>query len=159
MTIRQYNESDREILMDITIRCFDSTSSIDHKIERLFGLIDGKDWAWRKKRNIDKDITENSVGIFVAEEENSPIGYVTTQIDPEIKIGSIPNLAVLPEHRKAGIGRALIDAAIGYIREQGLKLVRIETLDTNSVGKYFYPAYGFKEIARQIHYALPLDCT
>ena len=92
-------------------------------------------------------------------EKSSLIGYVTTQIDHEAKIGSIPNLAVLPEHRKVGIGRALIDAAIGYLQEQGLKLVRIETLDTNSVGKHFYTSYGFKEVAKQIHYALLLDST
>ena len=157
MIIRPYCQSDRNILKDITIRCFDGVSSIDHNTQRLFGLIDGKDWAWRKKRHIDNDIAAHSAGIFVADNEGTPIGYVTTRVDHEARIGSIPNLAVLSEFRKTGIGQALLTKAMEHLREQGMKLVRIETLDTNAVGKHFYPSYGFKEVARQIHYAAPLD--
>lgn len=159
MIIRPYCQSDCDILKDITVRCFNSVSSIDHNIERLFGLVDGKNWEWRKKQHIDDDIAAHPTGIFIADSEGSPIGYVTTRVNHETGIGSIPNLAVLPEFRKNSIGQALIRKAIGHLRAQGMKLVRIETLDTNTVGKNFYTSYGFKEVAMQIHYAAPLDDT
>ena len=33
---------------------------------------------------------------------------------------------------------------------------RIETLDQNDVGAHFYPDFGFQEVARQIHYIMPI---
>ena len=159
MTIRAYQQSDRETLKEITVTCFDGASSIDYNIEKLLGLVDGKDWAWRKKRHIDADIAANPGGILVAEVEGSAIGYITTRVDHETGIGSIPNMAVLPAHRNGGIGRALMDAAIAHLRAEGMQLVRIETLETNPAGKHFYPSCGFKEVARQIHYVLPIDDT
>jgi ribosomal protein S18 acetylase RimI-like enzyme len=157
MKIRVFDKSDSEKLKEITIICFDGLSSIDHNIEKLCGRVGGKDWVWRKKRSIDEDIAANPTGIFVAEIKGSPIGYITTRVDQETKIGWIPNLAVLPEHRKMGIGRKLIDKAVAYLRNQGMKCVRIETLATNEKGQHFYPSYGFKEITRQIHYIMPID--
>ena len=42
------------------------------------------------------------------------------------------------------------DQVIGYIT------TRIETLACNPIGKYLYPSCGFQEVARQIHYVMPL---
>jgi hypothetical protein len=36
-------------------------------------------------------------------------------------------------------------------------VAKIETLDQNPVGQALYPSLGFKEVARQIHYAMRLD--
>jgi len=156
MTIRTYRESDRETLKDITIACFGPNSSIDQNIERQFGLTNGKDWTWRKQRQIDADIDANPSGLFVAEIDDVPVGYISTCIDHETKIGSIPNLAVLPDHQQGGIGRALVERALASFREQGMELARIETLASNAVGQQFYPSCGFTEVARQIHYAMTM---
>ncbi|MEZ4660478.1 MAG: hypothetical protein R2911_23220 [Caldilineaceae bacterium] len=34
--------------------------------------------------------------------------------------------------------------------------MRIETLAHNPIGQYLYPSCGFEEIARQVHYVMPL---
>jgi len=154
--IRKYKEDDRDELKEITAVCFDGVS-IDRNIEHHFGLIAGKDWAWRKKRHIDDDIAANADGIFVAERDGRPIGYITTRVDHGAKIGWIPNMGVLPAYRKEGLGKALMDAAVSYLRKEGMAYVRIETLDQNPIGQYFYPSYGFKEVARQIHYIMLLS--
>ena len=151
MTIREYREQDREVLKEITAICFEGVS-IDQNIQKIAGLINGKDWTWRKKRHIDADIAADPAGVFVAEADGRCIGYVTTRVDRATKVGSIPNLAVLPEHRKGGIGRKLMDTAVARLKTEGMECVRIETLDQNAVGRHFYPAYGFTEVARQLHY-------
>ena len=156
MLIRTYREADRETLKEITIACFGPSSSIDLNIERHFGLTNGKDWAWRKRRQIGSDIDANPTGVFVAEMDDVPVGYITTGFDRATKIGTIPNLAVLPAHGRQGIGRALIDRALAYFREEGMELARIETLASKPVGQQFYPSCGFVEVARQIHYAMSL---
>lgn len=156
MTIRPYTASDRETLKAITTACFGRSSSIDLNIEMQFGLTNGKDWTWRKQRQIEHDFDANPAGIFVAEIEGTAAGCITTHIDQDTKIGTIPNLAVLPAQQKQGIGRALIGRALAYFREQGMELARIETLASNAAGQQLYPSFGFVEVARQIHYAMSL---
>ena len=158
MRIREYQETDRRDLKEITIICFKGVS-IDENVEERFGQIAGKNWAWRKERQMDDDIAVNPNGIFVAEEDGKPIGYITTRVDQVTKVGRIPNLGVLPAYRNSGIGRKLMARASAHLRSESMKCVRIETLEQNAVGQRFYPSCGFKEVARQIHYIRRLDIT
>ena len=155
MEIRRYRPSDLETLKTITAICFDGVS-IDQNIERLYGLVHGKDWRWRKKRHIDDDAEINAAGILVAIVDGRIVGYVTTRVDKAAGIGGIPNFAVLPEFQQRGIGRRLLEEAVAYFAAEGLSYARIETLDQNDVGAHFYPDFGFQEVARQIHYIMPI---
>ncbi len=155
MEIRRYRPSDLDTLKTITAICFDGVS-IDQNIEKLYGIIRGKDWRWRKVRHIDDDAEANADGIFVAEVDGQTVGYVTTRVDQAAGIGGIPNFAVLPEFQQRGIGRRLLDEAVAYFAAHGLSYARIETLDQNDVGAHFYPDFGFREVARQIHYIMPI---
>lgn len=153
--IRPFRESDRQALKDITAICFDGVS-IDQNIEKQFGMIAGRTWQWRKVRHIDADADANPSGIFVAEENGSVIGYITTRLDHDSKIGWIPNMAVLPGYQGRGMGKQLMQTALDYLRVSGMEYAKIETLDQNAIGSTFYPKTGFVEIARQIHYVMPL---
>ncbi len=156
MAIRKFRESDLQAVKDITAICFDGVN-IDQNIEKTYGLIDGKSWQWRKVRHIDADVAANADGIFVEAIEGLVIGYITTRIDHATKIGSIPNLGVLPGYRGQKIGQNLMQTALDYFRAEGMAYAKIETLDQNDIGSVFYPKTGFKEVARQIHYAMPLN--
>lgn len=158
MIIRAFAESDREILKEITAVCYDSVS-IDQNIEKLYGLIAGKDWTFRKQRQLEEDISAHPEGIFIAEIENRVVGYISTHIDHESKIGRIMNFAVLPAQQKKGIGKDLMDRAMTHLKSECMEYVRIETLEQNAAGKHFYPGLGFREVARQIHYVKKIERT
>ena len=155
MIIRSYQDKDLFVIKEITALCFDGVC-IDQNIENLVGEIDSKSWQWRKVRHIDADVATNASGVFVAEVDKRVVGYITTRIDPESKVGGIPNIAVLPAAQGEGIGRALMERAILYFQEVGMHYTRIETLDQNDIGSDFYPNMGFKEVARQIHYVMSI---
>jgi len=151
VVIRPYRPEDREVMKDITVRAFEGVS-IDHNIEKRFGLINGTDWAWRKRRHIDWDCDAQPDGVFVAKEGGRLIGYITTRLDRDTKIGLIPNMAVEREYQGKGIGRRLIETAFDFFRRNGMKYAKIETLEQNPVGQHLYPSCGFKEVACQIHF-------
>ncbi len=153
--IRKYRQSDLEILKTITAVCFDGVS-IDQNIEQRFGPVAATDWQWRKTRHIDADVAANADGIFVACAGSETVGYITTRVDVEAKMGGIPNYAVLPSFQQQGIGKRLVEAALDYFRSSGMECVRIETLEQNEVGKHFYPKLGFELVATQYHYAMRL---
>ncbi|HZW29623.1 MAG TPA: GNAT family N-acetyltransferase, partial [Isosphaeraceae bacterium] len=76
--------------------------------------------------------------------------------DPETRIGWIHNLAVDAGLRGQGLGRRLLEHALRRFRDEGMTVAKIETLEQNPIGRHLYPSVGFREVARQIHYAMPL---
>jgi ribosomal protein S18 acetylase RimI-like enzyme len=42
---------------------------------------------------------------------------------------------------------------LDYFRAEGLEYAVIETMAQNAVGQHLYPACGFGEVARQVHFA------
>lgn len=155
--IRGYRDEDLGRLKEITATCFDGVA-IDKNIEERFGEFGGHDWKWRKLRHIDADVAgANAEGVFVWEAEDGTVGgYITGRLDHGSKLGWIPNLAVDPAFQGEGIGRALIEHVLGYFRDSGMEVAKIETLEQNEVGSAFYPSFGFEVVARQIHYAMRL---
>lgn len=153
MVIRPYRETDRDALKRITVEAFDGVS-IDQNIERQLGTIGDRDWTWHKARHIDADVAAAEAAIWVAEDERGEVlGYITTRLDMAAGVGLIPNLAVRAGQRGQGIGRQLIEYALARFREAGLAAARIETLEQNPIGRHLYPACGFEEVARQVHFA------
>jgi ribosomal protein S18 acetylase RimI-like enzyme len=59
--------------------------------------------------------------------------------------------------RGQGVGRRLIEHALSHFRAAGMTVAKIETLEQNTIGRHLYPSVGFVEVARQIHYAMPLQ--
>jgi ribosomal protein S18 acetylase RimI-like enzyme len=156
--IRPYREEDRERLKEITVAAFTVNASIDRRIEEQFGMLNGVDWATRKRQSIDADCDAHPAGILVAEaDDGRVVAYITTRLNPDSRLGWIPNLAVDPTCQGTGVGRQLIQAALDYLRAAGMKHAKIETLSSNERGQALYPTFGFVEVARQIHYVASLE--
>lgn len=159
IAIRPFRPSDREPLRAMTIEAFEGVS-IDHAIDQKLGPIAAQDWTVRKGRHVDDDLDLLGGLILVAvddlDAEGTPLGYVSLRLDRDARVGWIPNLAVDRPARNRGIGRILLHAALDRLRQEGMAIARIETLEHNEVGRHLYPSVGFQEMARQVHYALDL---
>jgi ribosomal protein S18 acetylase RimI-like enzyme len=155
--IRPFREADRAAVVTLTVAAFPGVS-IDHNVDELLGSVAGRDWRWRKGRDVERDIDSPGTELAIAEdsEHAATVGYVTMAFDRETRIGWIHNLAVRADLRGHGLGRRLIEHALSRFRAEGMTVARIETLEQNSIGRQLYPSLGFKEVARQIHYAMPL---
>jgi ribosomal protein S18 acetylase RimI-like enzyme len=151
-TIRDYRADDLETIKRLTVESFTGVT-LEQNVEQAIGILNGHDWRWRKTRHIDDDVRANPAGVFVAESEGQVIGYITALIDREAGKGRIPNLAVAAEFRGRGLGRQLIEHALDYFRREGLAYAMIETMAQNEAGQHLYPACGFVEVARQVHFA------
>jgi ribosomal protein S18 acetylase RimI-like enzyme len=155
VSFRLYRPDDLEGIKRLTVESFGGVT-IEENVEAALGALNGHDWRWRKARHIDEDVASNPTGIFVAESQGRMVGYITTRVDREAGKGRIPNLAVVEEFRGRGLGRQLIEHALEYFRAQGLAYAVIETMAQNPVGQHLYPACGFVEVARQVHFARKL---
>lgn len=97
---------------------------------------------------------------FIVAEENGEIaGYIMCRIELGlsdfgfsglIKKGHIVSVAVMPEHRRKGIGQALIVEALNGMCSYGAKQCFLEVRVTNDPAINLYKKLGFK-ITRTIH--------
>ncbi len=156
--IRGLRLEDQAAVEAITAEAFRGVS-IDEVIEQRFGSLRPLSWQTIKSTAVGAEVREQAATCFVAELDGQVIGYITTAVSQRTSTGRIPNIGIARGYRGLGLGTRLIEYALAYFRRQGLRLARIETLVQNSVGDYLYRKLGFQEIARQIHFALPLVDT
>jgi ribosomal protein S18 acetylase RimI-like enzyme len=155
IAIRPCQPDDLDPIKRLTVESFGGVT-LEQNVEQALGVLNGHDWRWRKARHIDDDVAAHAAGIFVADAQGRVVGYVTTRVDRESGKGRIPNLAVAAEFRGQGLGRQLIEHALDYFRREGLAYAMIETMAQNQTGQHLYPACGFVEVARQVHFARKL---
>jgi len=156
VVIRQARAADLEAMIAITADVF-GAYSIDSKIEQMLGRGGEEDWVALKAANIRRAVELRGRSCFVAEAGGRVVGFVTTAIHGPASRGTICDLAVAGDFQGRGVGRRLLLRALDRFRELGLKHAKIETLACNPVGQHLYPSVGFREVERQIHYAMRLD--
>ena len=71
-------------------------------------------------------------------------GYSTFQARPLL---NVHDLAVLPEARRRGVGRALLAAAEERARARGCGKLTLEVLDGNQRARALYTSCGFADVA------------
>jgi [ribosomal protein S18]-alanine N-acetyltransferase len=78
------------------------------------------------------------------------LGYVVALVvGPEAEIA---DLAVAPEARRRGIGRALLDRVLGELGGAGVRGVYLEVRESNQAARTLYEASGFESIGRRRGY-------
>lgn len=66
--------------------------------------------------------------------------------------GEIADLAVAPEARRRGLGRALIDRMLVELAELGVRSVYLEVRESNLAARTLYDSKGFRPIGRRRRY-------
>ena len=65
--------------------------------------------------------------MWVAEAGGSVVGFVAVRIHDDRRIGEIEMLAVDPAAQNDGVGTALTELALGWIREAGVPVAMVGT--------------------------------
>ncbi|MEW6506024.1 MAG: ribosomal protein S18-alanine N-acetyltransferase [Chloroflexota bacterium] len=96
---------------------------------------------------------------MVAEADGEIVGYIMCRIEVGLgsfgisgllKKGHVVSVAVLPEHRRRGIGEALVKSAMEAMRQYHAKQCYLEVRVTNESAVQLYRKLGF-EVTRTVH--------
>jgi ribosomal-protein-alanine N-acetyltransferase len=87
---------------------------------------------------------------WVAEQGVEIVGMVTARAAGGE--AEILNLAVLPRHRRSGVGRSLLECAISHMRAAGAESVFLEVREANAAARAFYARMGFVDAGRRRAY-------
>ena len=95
------------------------------------------------KEDIDKYLKRNPTTSFVAESDGKIIGVIMAGHDG--RRGFINHTAVLPDCRKQGIAKRLVDSAMDALDREGIKKVALVVFKHNEIGNGFWDNIGFTE--------------
>lgn len=110
------------------------------------------------KAFIDARLENNESIIFVAIDENKPVGF--TQLYPKyssvklIKNWILNDLFVDIDYRKQGIGEGLIKVAMDFAKKQGSTFIQLETAVDNFIAQSLYESIGFKKQENDVDFFL-----
>ena len=93
------------------------------------------------REGIDRFIKRNPTTCFVAENEGKVIGVILSGNDG--RRGYIYHTAVLPQYRRQGVGRALVDNAMSALEREGINKTALVVFGRNETGNAFWEKIGF----------------
>jgi len=82
-----------------------------------------------------------NLGVVALDENETPIGYggLLTVLDE----GQITNIAVHPNSRGMGIGKAILEQLICRSKDRGIREISLEVRESNLPAKALYQSQGF----------------
>ncbi len=97
-----------------------------------------------------QDLSEHPTAVvFLAFHGDSPVGYTLAFMGYSSfaakPLLNLHDVAVVPEARGQGVGRALLDTAESYARDAGCVKLTLEVLDDNDRARSLYRKVGFED--------------
>jgi ribosomal protein S18 acetylase RimI-like enzyme len=93
------------------------------------------------RQGIEKYLNRNPKTCFVAEEDGLIRGVILSGHDG--RRGYIHHTAVAALYRRRGIGKALLDAALGALKREGIHKAALVAFTDNAAGNAFWEKNGF----------------
>jgi ribosomal protein S18 acetylase RimI-like enzyme len=87
---------------------------------------------------------------YVWEEDEGPVGLTNFQRRGATDTWHITTVAVLPSHRRRGIGRKLVQATLNYMRERSGKVVLLDVIAGNLPAYTLYERLGFEHFTGSV---------
>lgn len=113
------------------------------KYERLIGLP-----AYR----FDDDLV-------VEAPDGSLAAFAIAWWDPVARVGDFEPVGTHPDHRRRGLGAALITYALGRYAVRGARLVQVYSDTANAAAEALYQSVGFQRGGAHLRYRRPPDLT
>ncbi|MGH2922422.1 MAG: GNAT family N-acetyltransferase [Solirubrobacterales bacterium] len=126
--------------------------AIANEVERVLGMYEWlfappgslpPGWDPRRAREALADAIDGADSVvFVAEHRTELLGFASAYLDlNSVRFGRrcwVEDLAVSPEHRSQGVGRALLDAAKSWARERGATHLELDSGEARTDAHRFY---------------------
>ncbi len=78
------------------------------------------------------------------------LGYAVALV--MVDEGEIADLAVVPDARRRGVARALLDRMTGDLTDEGVRALYLEVRESNAAARALYASLGFAQVGRRRGY-------
>ena len=85
------------------------------------------DWPVSQQKAVEDVCAAEDTHVWVAIDVGSAVGFVAVKLHPETSMGEIYMVAVDPAFQGRGIGTALMEFALGWMKDAGVSVAMVET--------------------------------
>ena len=116
--------------------------------------------SWRsvrdERRYLKAAQTHRDAAVYVAEEDGVVLGRLSLARDPHPASRHVADLGLMvaAAYRRQGIGRSLLETAVDWARETGVRKLELHVFPWNEPAIRLYEEFGFeREGVRRGHYS------
>ena len=108
------------------------------------------------RESLQNELQNDNSLFYVAGESGEIIGYIGMNF--VLDEGYIYNVAVAENHRKKGIGSALIRTLVTYAKKNSFSFLTLEVRESNIAARSLYEHFGFIKVGeRKSYYSDPVE--
>ena len=108
------------------------------------------------RESLQNELQNDNSLFYVAGESGEIIGYIGMNF--VLDEGYIYNVAVAENHRKKGIGSALIRTLVTYAKKNSFSFLTLEVRESNIAARSLYEHFGFIKVGeRKSYYFDPVE--
>lgn len=128
MRIRPYETSDREAVVDLSLAAWDPVFvSLRRELDAAVFQYFFPDWRVCQRKAVEDACANPDAGVWVAQDDGGRVLGFTVAVLREPTFGEIHMLAVHPDSQRRGVGAALTERALAWMREKGVIVAMVET--------------------------------
>ncbi len=129
MRIEPYSDSQLDTIKSLSLRAwtpvFDSIQkAMDIDVYRSF-YPDG--WRVSQLHAVESVCTSCEMKVWVAIDSGLTVGFVAVKLHEQSSMGEIYMIAVDPDYQRQGIGTALVEFALLWMKEHRMSVAMVET--------------------------------
>jgi predicted N-acetyltransferase YhbS len=129
-------------------------------IQRISSVLtlDIPGFRWDQKDYIEQQVAKGNY--YVLELQGEVVAIISTCVESRrgflgaSKTGFINALAVEPARQRSGLGKLLIEFAMGHAKENGATSLVVESFEQYGLLDY-YPKFGFQKVATRTFNSFP----
>ncbi|MEO1148183.1 MAG: GNAT family N-acetyltransferase [Cyanobacteria bacterium J06638_22] len=105
-----------------------------------------ENWRVSQQTAVKNVCVAEDTNVWVAVDADSPMGFVAVKLHADDSMGEIYMLAVDPEHQGRGIGSALSEFALDWMKNAGMAIAMVETGGDpgHAPARHTYEKVGFE---------------
>ena len=150
--LSQISANETEIVSEIVRQSFKKQAELLELSEETYPNY----VAFEKPQAVAKAM-QNGELIYILKEKKKPVGTIRFKVEKIFFKGSISRLAVLPEHRKQGYGKMLMDFAENELKKQGVHQVETSIVKRFEGLQAFYQSLGYSVTKDSTYPSLPFE--
>jgi GNAT superfamily N-acetyltransferase len=129
MQIQPYEAHQLDAIISLSLRAWAPVfDSIQNAMDAdVYGAFYPDNWRVSQQKAVEDVCAAEDTNVWVAIDTNSTVGFVAVKLNSESSMGEIYMIAVDPDFQGNGIGTALIEFALAWMKDAGMSIAMVET--------------------------------
>ena len=148
MQIEPYDANQLEAIVRLSLRAwtpvFDSLQKVLNA--DVYQSFYPDSWRVSQQKAVENVCSDEDTKVWVAIDNGSTVGFVAVKLHQEDSMGEIYMVAVDPDFQRQGIGSALIEFALDWMKNAGMSIAMVETAGDSGHerARHTYEKAGFE---------------